>query len=269
MKKMREFISKLVIGCLLLNLGSTLKGGSVQVFTNRVEFEAALGSFIIESFEDALLNGSIESGSIGDVETLELPYFTLNAEPRAIEILDEETPLGPRNTTAGGSRYLGFDTSGYFSGIDGELEFVLNQPVFAFGLDYTSHHPENRTAHFRVWGTGDNFIGNFRLRPDPTPLNAPQDGFWGIVSPTPIAGLEFDAGDADAIWGVDEVTFTSIPVLACPCEGRPDGGTWRSRGEYLGCVRDATQSMVRTGELSREQQKQVLKSATASECGKK
>jgi hypothetical protein len=249
--------------------GQAPGASGAQIFTNRAEFEAALGSFIVESFENAPLNGNIEQGSVGAVETLELPYFTLEAEPRAIEILEQDTPFGPSNTTPGGSRYLGFDTSGYFSGIDGELEFLLKQPVFAFGLDYTSHHPENTTAHFRVYGTGDTFIGNFRLRPDPIPLNAPQDGFWGIISPTPIAGLEFDAGDADAIWGVDEVTWTSIPVLACPCDGPADGESWRNRGEYLGCVRDAARSMVIAGQLSNGQQKDVLKSAAASECGNK
>jgi hypothetical protein len=267
----RRFRALIITSAFAVACASTIVAGAsaAEIFTNRAEFEAALGSFIVESFEDAPLSGSIEQGSVGAVETLGLRYFTLVAEPRAIEILDEDTPAGPSNTSPGDSRYLSFDTSGFFSGIDGELAFELNQPVFAFGFDYTSHSPENTTAYLRVRAGEDLFLGNFPLRPAPIPPGASEDGFWGIISAVPIRWLEFDAGDADAIWGIDDVTFTSIPVLACPCEGPINGGGWRNRGQYLNCVKDAAQLMVNSGELSRDEQKHVLKSAAASECGKR
>ena len=236
--------------------------GAVQVFTNRAEFEAVLTSFTVESFEDAPLNGNVNPGSEGTIDTLPLPYFTVVADPVAVEILDENTAEGGRNTTVGGNRYLNFDSTGYFDGIDGELAFEFIQPVFAFGFDYTGVETEFSTFHMRTLTQGD-----FYLRPRPAPPLAPVDGFWGIITSEPIQWIEIDDAE-DGFFGVDEVTFTKLPVLSCPCSGPGSGGAWRNHGQYVACVNDDAQALRDAGKISRADKTLMIRDAALSHCGR-
>ena len=247
-----------------LSFGLAFGGsGAVQVFTNRAQFEAILGSFAIESFEGAPLNGSVNVGSEGAIDTLALPFFTLVADPCAIEILDENTPGGGRNTTVDGRRYMNFDSTGYFEGIDGELAFEFAQPVFAFGFDYTSVQTEFSTFHMRTLNQGF-----FYLRPPPISPTAPVDGFWGMITSEPIYWIEIDDAE-DGFFGIDEVTFTTLPTLGCPCAGPLSGGNWRNHGQYVACVSGVAETLFSAGEIGREGKSQMVSDAAHSHCGRK
>lgn len=54
----------------------------------------------------------------------------------------------------------------------------------------------------------------------------------------------------------------------CPCDGPVSGGAWDSQNAYLRCVSEATRTLRRHGQISRNDSLQILRRASRSGCGR-
>ncbi len=205
----------------LLGLGVTANAVAVTVYTtytDRALFEAALATSTTEDFESYATIGKPDPLLPSEYgrSNLTLDEFSLAATPNAIKITDDD-PYGSHNTTVGGAKFLYLDTDS--SKKASETDFLLNDPVTAFGFDYTG-----------VFEPGTAFtvtIGSDIFNPD---LNNPEADalFWGVIGTASFNTVTLSTftdinvvalsisdinGFGDSGYGVDDVTFGSaIPL---------------------------------------------------------
>ena len=185
-----------------LYIGMAGNALAVTVFTDRTAFEAALLSSTVEDFQSYPNYGTPDPYfNIPDGETyLDLNYFTLTAPQKTIKIWDQDHS-GSHNTSAIGTKYLYLDTD---IGLQGSTtDFLLDNPVDAFGFDYTG-----------VFEPGTDFTVTIGSSIFNLGLNNPEDAplFWGVIGLGSFSTVTL-ATSLDSGYGVDEVTFGSAVPL--------------------------------------------------------
>lgn len=178
-------------------LGAVASSASAQVFTDRVSFESALGSMLIETFEDEALSGTPSGGA---VSALSFTDFTVRTTPNAAKVLDTPT-FGSQNTTPGGARYFYADTDMGFVG--SSTFYTLSFPTIAFGFDYTGLGEAGNVFSASV--AGQNLVIST--------ASTSTSGFWGYIADQSFTALTLST-TTDSGYGVDQVTYTPAPAAA-------------------------------------------------------
>jgi hypothetical protein len=187
----------------LLYAGMAGNALAITVFTDRASFMAALDTYTVEDFESYPTYGTptpliptIPNG----LTSLALDEFSLSATPKAIKIWNAEHS-GAHNTTSGGSNFLYLDTD---TGTVGSTTvFSLDNPVSAFGFDYTGVYEPGTTFTASI---GSEVYSLALNNPEATPL------FWGIIDLGDFSSITLYTS-TDSGYGVDDVTFGSAVPL--------------------------------------------------------
>lgn len=179
---------------------------AATVFTDRTAFEAALLSSTIEDFETTTPYGDPNASpwAPDGLNYLALTYFSLEATPQAIKILDSDPLSGSRNTTTGGQNFLYLDTDNPGTDLTGSTTTIsLYNSVDAFGFNFTGVAEPGTT--FKV-SIGSVVFDLGLNNPENTPL------FWGISGLGSFTDIILSTS-LDSGYGVDDITFGStIPL---------------------------------------------------------
>lgn len=166
---------------------------SSQVFTDRAQFDSALGGTSLEDFEDEALSGNTSNGAS---VTLTFTDFKVDTVPAAAKVLNVPA-FGAQNTTPGGAKYLYLDTD---IGLQGSATtFTFTHPTRGFGFQYTS-----------VDQGGTTFDATINGQTFPITLNSigGPSLFWGFVSATPFS-TALVATSTESGYGIDDVAYDS------------------------------------------------------------
>ena len=188
----------------VLQIGMAGNALAVTVFTDRTTFEAALATFSIEDFESYPTYGTPDPHLLfrppDGLTYLALDDFSLSATQPTIKIWNADHS-GSHNTSTGGTQFLYLDTD---IGRQGSTtDFLLDNPVDAFGFDYTG-----------VFEPGTDFTVTIGTNVFNLGLNNPEDAplFWGVIGLGSFSDVTL-ATSLDSGYGVDEVTFGSAVPL--------------------------------------------------------
>ncbi|MCL6433929.1 MAG: PTPA-CTERM sorting domain-containing protein [Leptolyngbyaceae cyanobacterium HOT.MB2.61] len=202
-----------IAGAALLTLTIPGMAQAVTFFTNRPDWEAAVGRFTTETFDTPVANASVITFSTGVTST-----------GLGGSILNE----------IGGGTYQGrVDTSGNFPGRFREIRWVFPKPVFGLAADWIDVATgSGLTVSGNFDGSGIQTI-SFRDR-----LGSPGTGFLGIIGAASFSELVFREevpvfGDiGDEFFQVDNLSTTVVPIPALlPGLIGLGMGIWRKRKE--------------------------------------
>jgi hypothetical protein len=194
---------------------------AATVYTNRVEFEAALNAatVTVETFEDP----SYETVDTPGVDIFLNPtghysqtlnYFSIETDPSAIKIYPGEHVYS-YNTTFGGNQFLYLDTDKGLQGVVTADIFpnqsLLAQSPDAFGFNYTGlHEPGNvfTVTIDQVVYALDNNPGTVTG----TTITGDHPLFWGVIGVNSLDTITLHTTN-DSAFGVDDVIFgAAVPL---------------------------------------------------------
>lgn len=170
---------------------------SFTVFTDRVAFEAAVGTGLTtETFNSAASDISFSGSSTT------FGQLTLSADDTAFpgnNKIDAAPLLDTINVN--GSAAVNF-----FTRPNDNASIAFDAPVLAFGADFFNFNDEHLRTQISV-------LGNL-FSPDVTDIN--EVSFFGIISDQAFSSVLFSALDYD-VFGMDNVSFSSsISVVPLP-----------------------------------------------------
>jgi hypothetical protein len=183
-----------------------------QIFTDRTSFENSLASFAIEDVESAALVGNSGGGATAFQTfsdfSLSAQSTTYNAD--AVKILDTVI-AGTGNTTPGGDQYVYLDSD---IGFEGTLTTIIfSGAIQAIGFDYSGLSEPGASPTVAIVGqtpADDPLLLALNTHP-PTNLKQVNDAlFWGFISNVPFSTIMIDS-DIDSAYGIDQVTYASVP----------------------------------------------------------
>ncbi|MCA9299192.1 MAG: hypothetical protein KDA28_09010, partial [Phycisphaerales bacterium] len=170
-------------------------GASADVYTDRSAFEDAVGPVLIETFADSPLVGTTYDGGL---LAMAFDDFDVASKGPAIKVIDRA--FAGSYSTSDDDRYLYLDTDIGFIGSSVEFRF---EPTHAVGFDFT--------------GVGE--VGNeFTIMIDGQFIEIAsggeaEDGFFGYTSESTFSTFVV-ATTTDSAYGVDQVTFATVPAPA-------------------------------------------------------
>lgn len=180
-------LERMLLGLFLLAAGSCSAHAGITVFTNRLDWEAAMGGNtgnITDNLDSGTqVSGVIDRGSYVISGTAQNAFPNFNSQ-----------------TSIDGSGYLRVLLQG---SPQNYTTFTFNLTVLALGYDI---NPQNfnlgASVDFTVDGT---LTGSYKL--PSTDVN----GFVGFVSDTPFTSFEITTTNTDAWHGIDNVEAYSAP----------------------------------------------------------
>ncbi|NNU14916.1 hypothetical protein HK107_01090 [Parvularcula sp. ZS-1/3] len=168
---------------------------SAAVFTDAAAYDAAAGSFTIETFEDEALIGTAGSGG---VSVASFDGFTVTATENAVKVVNQ--PLfGAVNSTPGGSQYLYLDTDIAFVGA--QYTFTFDVPVTEFGFNYSDLDQSGGT--FTLTAGGETYA-----------LAAGSNDevlFFGLAELSPLTSFVINS-DNDSGFGIDDIRVSGEEI---------------------------------------------------------
>lgn len=164
-----------------------------EIFNSQLEFLAAAGSVMTETFENA---PNIGTPGGGGEEMIVFDYFSATSAIPALKIFD--SPMsGNFNTTTGGAKYFAIDTDIGHTGSAVTLTF--EDSLWAFGLFLID--PEE---DYTILINGVDFT-------------VPETGngtstYFGIITDTSFSDVEISGVvGADSFSSFDDVSFAAVP----------------------------------------------------------
>ena len=196
---------------------TSANAATVTTFSDRTNWETAVGTFQEENFNSTPAIDPIPNNTVFDFGLFNMFYTTATGIDEVVNAVN----LSPASINGSQQINLAFDTAGTDSTTLLELQF--DSPVTAFGATWNGIRNEipDPTSPFGPPNLKINVGGatiqlNTFLGPAPLAFNSPsQDGgFLGFTSDMPFSSISFTADGTEIFHFDDAVLSTTAPVPA-------------------------------------------------------
>lgn len=194
-----------ILGAIAWIGAATAQAASVQSFTSRTAFEAALGALVVEDFDDLFAdNGAITipQNTETDLGPFSVQHSSNQSGFFAPKVVDAS---GPYEVNAGSaSPYLQLRG-------EGDPVLTFDTPLFGFGANFNSISDVGLTLAVH----GSSFTLFDELGPAPTSFAEPNQngGFFGVVATDLFSTLAFSSPRPET-FAFDDVALAPVPVPA-------------------------------------------------------